>query len=159
MPQTEYNKNILKSLRRIIQAVDIQSKKLSNRSKITGQQLACLRLLLQEEKLTVKDISNRIYISSGTLVGILDRLEKKGLIQREKNKTDRRKLDVSITDEGRKVSEATPNPLQDLFDTLAQLPDMEKATIAFSLEKVANMMNAPKKKKPPKEASDISSII
>lgn len=145
MSDIRYDLHIFHSLRRISQAVDIQSKKLSAKHQITGQQLVCLYLLAQESPLTVKAIGEKIYISSGTLVGILDRLESKGLVLRAQNLQDRRKLNVMITDKGRELVNNTPNPLQEmLYDSLSPLPEMEKATLAFSLEKIANMLQTSK---------------
>lgn len=145
-PLERYDEVILKSLRRIIRGIEIHSRKLNTKYKITGHQLAALNVLIKEQPLTVKAIAEKISLSSGTVVGILDRLEKKEFIYRERDKIDRRKVNVHIAEKGKDVVKSAPSPFQEAFlEHLNELPDMEKATIAFSFERVAELLEIPDK--------------
>jgi DNA-binding MarR family transcriptional regulator len=93
--------------------------------------------------LTATAIAKRVFLSPSTVVGILDRLEQKGLLGRERDTRDRRLVYVSATKEGRKLAENAPSPLQATFaDALKGLPEQEQATIALSLERVVSLMEA-----------------
>ena len=46
-------------------------------------------------------IAQHVQVSPSTVIGILDRLEAKGLIQRERDREDRRLVQVSLTEPGR----------------------------------------------------------
>jgi len=61
------------------------------------------------EPLTPRVISERIYITTGTMTSILDTLERRGFVRRMPHSDDRRKTLVDITDEARTVlAEALP---------------------------------------------------
>lgn len=138
---SRYDLRILGSLRRIIRAVELYSKKLSSQFSITGPQLVCLLAIGGHEKVTASAIAKEIYLSPSTVVGVLDRLEEKGLIERARDRTDRRRVYISLTEKGRTLAQTAPSPLQDrLTDSLSNLEDSDKSTIAKSLEKVVDLM-------------------
>ena len=138
---TDYAMRILLALRRIIRAVDIYSRKLATEYKITGPQLICLYSIVNEGALTQSALGKRYSLSASTVTGILDRLESKGLVNRERSKTDRRKIIVKATDAGTELINNAPSPLQDkLTEAVNQLPELEQATITFSLERIVELM-------------------
>ena len=136
-----FDRHILRSLRMIIRAVDLYSQKLKARHQITGPQLTCLLAIVEDEPLTVTKIAGRVQLSASTVVGILDRLEIKGLIRRVRDQGDRRLINVNATDLGREVAENAPSPLQaGLANALGNLSKLEQATIALSLRRVVELM-------------------
>ncbi|MFZ6862359.1 MarR family winged helix-turn-helix transcriptional regulator [Undibacterium sp. Ji67W] len=50
--------------------------------------------------MTCKELGEKTLITKGTLTGVLDRMEQKGLIQRERGGEDRRQLFVKLTPQG-----------------------------------------------------------
>ncbi len=64
---------------------------------------ALLNLAQDEGGLRMTDISKRLILSKGGTTKVVDRLEKKGLVRRFQNPSDRRALIVEITPEGRKT--------------------------------------------------------
>ena len=139
--KTRYDVRILQSLRMIIRAVDSYSKKLAFEHDITAPQLVCLLAIVEGETVTTKGLAQQIHLSPSTVVGILDRLEKKGLVKRLRDTVDRRVVNVMATAEGRKLADNAPSPLQDgLAGSLKQLAESEQATIAQSLERVVELM-------------------
>ena len=53
--------------------------------------------------MTCKELGEKTLITKGTLTGVLDRLEQKGLVQRERGGEDRRQLFVMLTAEGEAI--------------------------------------------------------
>ena len=93
--------------------------------------------------MTATTISRDVFLSPSTVVGILDRLEEKGLVRRERMSKDRRVVTVTITEAGRKLAGGAPSPLQNrLTEALTVLPLPEQIAIAKSLERVVNLMEA-----------------
>ena len=138
-----YDIRILKSLRRIMRAVDLHSRHLSIVYKITGPQLVCLMAIVDEGSATPSAIGRKVHLSPSTMVGILDRLEAKGLIRRERDSRDRRRVNVTATDKCREIVASAPSPLQDtLAKALRNLPDLEQTAIALSLERIVELMEA-----------------
>ena len=126
-----------------MRAVDIYSRKLRSNCELTAPQLVCLGTVVENEPLTVSEIAQRMYLSPSTVVGILDRLESRRLITRKRSNTDRRVVNTLATKEGRKLAAGAPSALQDgLHRALSNLPMLEQATIALSLKRVVDLMEA-----------------
>ena len=97
--------------------------------------------MIERGPLTATAISREIHVSPSTIVGILDRLEDKGLLRRERSREDRRIVFVAATEAGIALAKETPSPLQKkLADALKALPELEQATITLSLERIVNLM-------------------
>ncbi|CAM5189730.1 DNA-binding MarR family transcriptional regulator OS=Castellaniella defragrans OX=75697 GN=HNR28_000829 PE=4 SV=1 [Castellaniella defragrans] len=141
--QQSYDLRILRALRRITRAVALHSRQLSACSHVTGPQLICLRTVIEHGPLTATAISREVHVSASTIVGILDRLEEKGLVVRERGRADRRIVFVSATEAGRQLARDTPSPLQQkLAESLQALPELEQATITLSLERVVGLIES-----------------
>ncbi|TFH52870.1 MAG: MarR family transcriptional regulator [Candidatus Zixiibacteriota bacterium] len=141
--QPPYEHHILKSLRRIIRALDLYSRKLKNGYGLTVPQLVCLASITKEGPMSSIELSQQVQLSPSTIVGILDRLQKMDLVKRERSAMDRRLVMLSPTDRGREVISGAPSPLQDsLTRALKNLPTSEQATIARSLARVVDLMQA-----------------
>ncbi|MFC0350256.1 MarR family winged helix-turn-helix transcriptional regulator [Undibacterium danionis] len=65
----------------------------------TDSQFDIIATLGNTPGMTCKELGEKTLITKGTLTGVLDRLEQKGLIQRERGE-DRRQLFVKLTPEG-----------------------------------------------------------
>ncbi len=142
--QPRYDLWIFQSLRRIMRAVDLYSAKLSSNYEITSPQLICLLTLKDDGPLTTSALAKLVHLGNSTVVGILDRLEKRDLIRRERGREDRRLVLVSITDQGEELVARAPSPLQDqLAKALLRLPAEEQATIANALDRVVRLMEVP----------------
>jgi len=145
-----YDLQILRALRQIIHAVDVYSRKLKTRYHITAPQLVCLTTICQNGSMTTTHIAGQVHLSPSTVVGILDRLERQGWIQRVRDSRDRRVVNVTVTEEGRRLVDNAPSLLQDrLADALQRLPDLEQATIALSVRRIADLMDVPPQDAPP----------
>ncbi len=138
-----YGIRVLRSLRRIIRAVDIHSRKLNNEFHITAPQLICLYSLENHGNMTLSDLDKDVNLGTSTVNGIVDRLEEKQCLTRTRSSEDRRKVVLAITESGREVTRQAPMLLQDrLSASLRQLPELEQATITLSLERVVELMEA-----------------
>jgi len=134
---------VLSAMRRIIHCVDLYSRELAAKTRITTPQLVCLITLAERGPMTATTISREVFLSPSTVVGILDRLEEKGLVKRERVSKDRRVVTVTISEAGRKLAETAPSPLQSrLTEALGLLPLPEQIAIAKSLERVVSLMEA-----------------
>lgn len=138
-----HDERILGSLRRIIRAVDLYSRYLALRYSLTGPQLVCVRHLLKHGATAPGTLARRISLSPATVTGIVDRLEKRGLVTRERSREDKRKVEIALTDEGRTLAHQMPPPLHEAFSRrLNELPLEEQQEIDRVLEKIVGMMEA-----------------
>ena len=136
-----YDRRILTAIRRIIRSVDIYSHKLGLACGVTVPQLSCLLRIVEAGPFTLKDLASAVDLSPSTLVGIVDRLENKGLVRRARSTEDRRQVLISATEAGVIVANESPSPLQDrLAAALEGLPELERAAITLSLERIVELM-------------------
>jgi len=104
---------------------------------VTEQQWRVLRVLWEQKHLTSAQISILTLLPSPSLVGILDRLEKKELVKRLRSSSDRREINITITDKGRELqSEVMPKvkKIQDQIKVI--LTDPEWRELNKCLEKI-----------------------
>jgi len=134
---------IVASIRRIVRAVDLHSRHLVEAHGITAPQLATLAEAGRLGGATIGVLARAVHLSQPTVSGILDRLERHGLVHRERSDRDRRSVVVTLTDEGRKLLRESPSLLQDRFrDELARLEGWERHWLLSALERIAAMMDA-----------------
>lgn len=62
-----------------------------------------LRALWENDGLTQRELSEKVRMKGPTTVAALNKLEDRGLVRREGNKKDARKINVYLTPEGRKI--------------------------------------------------------
>jgi DNA-binding MarR family transcriptional regulator len=138
-----YGYRVLKSLRRIIRAVDIHSRKLNSEFSVTTPQMICLYVIAKAGEITQRKLALEVDLGASTVTGVLDRLEAKGFITRTRQAPDRRKVMLHATESGRELTQSAPALLQEqLSKSLQQQSELEQVTIALSLEKIVEMMNA-----------------
>ncbi len=136
-----YERRTIQAFRRIIRAIDLHSHKLASRHKITGPQLGCLQAIKDHGPITSARLAQRIFLSPSTIVGIIDRLEEKKLVERSRDRKDRRLIHICITAAGEHLVAEAPSLLQGtLLHALAELPETEQISIALTLEKLVDLI-------------------
>ena len=136
-------RRVLAALRRIVQAIDLHSRRLLTHCEVTAPQLVCLHMLAAEGALTSRALAHRVHVHPSTLVGILDRLESKQLVCRRRDPRDRRSVFVELTRTGTAFIAKAPSPLQSaLADSLRGLSRKDQRRLAESLEEVVGLMQA-----------------
>lgn len=70
---------------------------------ITYTQYIVLLALWEKDDILVKELGEQLYLDSGTLTPLLNKLEKKHYIKKTKGKIDQREIFISLTQEGRNL--------------------------------------------------------
>lgn len=139
----EKYEELLISLRKTIRAIDLYSKKLSKETGLTSPQFIVLKEIASQDGIMVKDIANRINLSSATVTNILDRLENRGFVFRERSSTDKRRVDLHLTQKGQDILINAPKPLQEHFIvTFEALELWEQTQMVAIMQRMAKMMDA-----------------
>lgn len=76
---------------------------------LTPPQFQTLRLLWEQDRQPFKDLAVSLGCTRPTMTGIVDTLEKNGLVTRQPNPDDRRSLLVTLTDKGFALEGRTPD--------------------------------------------------
>ncbi|MFP8967910.1 MarR family winged helix-turn-helix transcriptional regulator [Pokkaliibacter sp. CJK22405] len=143
MPQDAHDQ-VLITLRRIIQAIDIHSRSLKKQSGLTTPQLLIMQAISKLGVVPIRALATQVNLSQATVTTIIDRLEAHGLVSRERSQEDKRKVHALLTEQGREVLAQAPEPMQAHFiKRFKELPDWEKGMLVASLQRLASLMNAP----------------
>jgi len=144
MPET-VSMQIMMRLRQIIQGLSKHSKYIQENYKVTVPQLICLRAIYEHGPISLGALTKIVFLNNSTVTGIADRLEKRGLIQRNRISRDRRQVHVEITREGIAFIQQAPTPLQDRFLQRLNALDPDKITmILWCLEMLVDMLGPEK---------------
>lgn len=144
-PHLSLYDHALVALRRIIRATDLQSKKLARETGLTLPQFMILQSLKEKDDATIGSIAQDINLTQATVTTIIDRMQARGIVTRQRNTVDQRKVNVRITDTGRELLKRGPATLQDRFgDRFAMLSEWEQHGIVATLQRVASLMDAEK---------------
>ena len=134
---------VLVALRRVIRATDLHSKHLAKTTGLTAPQILLLQTIRDKGEVTIGELANDMSLSQATVTTIIDRMEKRNLVYRERSTTDKRKVHAYLTDDALEVLKEAPIPLQDHFARqFGDLQEWEQSMIISSLQRVAQMMDA-----------------
>lgn len=148
--QQDLSDSVVSTLRQIIRAIDLQSKKLTKKYGLTGPQLIVLKEISKSPDKQISEIARNISLSQATVTSILDRLGQQGLTIRCRSDQDKRKVHILLTDKAKEIMDKKPALLQDEFtDQFSRLEEWEKNMLLASLQRLAFMMDASNIKSPP----------
>jgi DNA-binding MarR family transcriptional regulator len=134
---------VLIALRRVIRATDLHSKYLAKTTGLTAPQILLLQILRDKGQITIGALANELSLSQATVTTILDRLEKRKLVYRQRSQTDKRKVHAFLTEDAVEVLKNAPIPLQEQFTRqFGDLQEWEQTMIISALKRVAQMMDA-----------------
>lgn len=135
--------DVLIALRQITRAIDVHSKKMVREIGLTSPQLLVLKEIEQNPTIKASTIAKEVHLSQATVTTIIDRLQKAGLIVRARSDSDKRVVNLALTDAGRARIENAPDLLQAGFlEKFKSLEEWERLQLVSSLQRVAAMMNA-----------------
>ena len=128
-----------------VRGMDISSRQLISERGLTTPQLICLQHLQEQGPMTTGMLAQTVSLSPATVTGILDRLELRGLVTRERRPEDKRHVLVAVTPTGAAAAEAAPSRLANRFThALARLPEDDRAEVhrvILYLADLADMRN------------------
>lgn len=134
---------IFDNLRRVFQVVHEHSRRVERHTGLTGPQVWAIRVISANEPIKISGIAKRMYLHTATVVGIIDRLEARGYVQRMRDTKDRRVVFVELTKEGRSLVANAPQVAQGmLLSGLEELPARKLKTIHSGLELMVRLLDA-----------------
>jgi MarR family transcriptional regulator, organic hydroperoxide resistance regulator len=141
--RSEIVAKIIDNLRRVFQVVNEQSKKAEHATGLTGPQLWAIKTIAQEAPIMVSEIARRMYLHPATVVGILDRLEKQGMVKRVRSTEDRRVVKVELSAQGQALVKKAPKVAQGLLvEGLEKLNAKKLINIAQGLDQMVGILGA-----------------
>jgi len=116
-----------------------------SRHKLSVSQFRTLEILYNQGPLCQKDISEHVVKTTGTMTTVIDGLEKKSLARRVRAKNDRRRYNVELTTEGKKlVKKILPQQTKRIKKVMERLPSMDLE----HLKRICNTLSLGEKIRP-----------
>ncbi len=136
-------KEIVGAIRKFVRAVSLDAFKISKKYGLTGPQSTLLRTLVKEGPLSSASLSRRLYVTPSNITGIIDRLEKKGLVERIRKERDRRIVLINLTESGAELSNSLPDPIEKkLIYELGDLKPEHVRILALVMNQILNLIDA-----------------
>jgi MarR family transcriptional regulator, 2-MHQ and catechol-resistance regulon repressor len=119
-------------------AVEVYAQKSVSELEICGSDFAVLEALLHKGVLPVNEIGRKVLLTSGSITVAVDRLERKGLVERRAHAGDRRARIVHLTKEGKRlIKRAYAEHAADMERLVsASLTTAERKTLIRLLKKI-----------------------
>jgi MarR family 2-MHQ and catechol resistance regulon transcriptional repressor len=97
---------------------------------LTPQQFGVLECLYHRGPMRPGELSAKLLKSGGNITLVVDNLEKRGLVRRQRDSDDRRAVVVSLTDEGReRIGRLFPRHAADIVEEMSILTAEEQETL------------------------------
>lgn len=104
---------------------------------LTFSQYGALDILYHLGPLPLGQIAEKILRSEGNMTTVVDNLERRGLVRRERNERDRRVITLSLTDTGRQIiEEVLPQHIQAIIEEMSILTPDEQETLSRLCRKI-----------------------
>ncbi|MBN1132082.1 MAG: MarR family transcriptional regulator [Bacteroidales bacterium] len=135
---------VLIKIRQIVRSINLESKRIWKEYGVSIPQVLCLSYLQRSPNYmsTQGSIRKFLNLNSSTVSGIINRLEKKGLLARLPRSGDKRIVQIVLTSEGdRMLSRIPPLLHEQLSENLQQLDPDELASIMKGLDKLVGLLN------------------
>lgn len=140
-PPADPTASLVRSVRRIAQAIDVRSREIAGLTGLTLPQLLVLQAVRALGEVSTSAISRDVSMSPPTVVAVLDKLEAKGMAVRYRSTIDRRIVHVRLTDAGKNALATSPGLLGNGFiSSFAALSPDDQAAMALAVDRLATMM-------------------
>lgn len=133
--------NITKQLRVVFRAVQAHSKTVERQCGLSSAKLWMMWELFANPGLKVSELARALTIHASTCSNMLDQLEDKDLIRRDRSKIDQRAVHLYLTEKGTKLLAKAPRPAQGtLSEALERLSDKHLDHLEDGLNKLIESM-------------------
>jgi len=108
---------------------------------LSKPELLTLESISKQKELIMSRLAKELGVGFSTATGIVDRLIKKKLVNRERNHGDRRVVKVSLSKRGKEIVSAYQEQKKKTFRKMIEvLTESEQVSFLAVLEKIANKM-------------------
>ncbi len=133
----------MQNLRRLVKVIEDYSRSMERHFGLTGPQLWALWELGRNGPMALKDLASQMQLEPSTLVGVVDRLIGKELVQRTQDPLDRRRVSLCPSPKGAELLRQAPHPAQGyLLQGLRRMEPEQLMEVHRSLQVLVKVMEA-----------------
>ena len=137
------SRDVLDSLRRIVQVLRESSRRAERQLGVSGAQLFVLEKLDEAPCQSLNELAARTHTHQSSVSTVVARLVARRLVARQRSARDARRLELVLTARGRRMAADTPGAAQNhLIRTIENLPPRARRQLASLLRLVVRGMDA-----------------
>ena len=111
---------------------------------LTEQQWRVLRVLWERDGCVLSELAEATLIPAPSLVGILDRLERNGMLTRRRSKSDRRKVHIFVSREGKELEQQVSPKVDEAYAELeASIDSAQWAQLLHAMDRLIEQAQRP----------------
>lgn len=104
---------------------------------VSGAQLWAMSEIMAAGGMTISQLGKAMSLHQSTTSNLVEKLEKKGLVVRERSTEDRRVVEVKMTEMGRNALSSAPGPYRGVLpDALMRMPQEDLMALKSCLDKL-----------------------
>ncbi|MFO7877239.1 MAG: MarR family transcriptional regulator [Desulfovermiculus sp.] len=137
--------HIVTAIRQLVSSIHHNSSMLKKYYGLTGPQSEALRILEDYGPISSAALSRKLYVTPSNVTGIIDRLEKKGLVERIRKPRDRRVSLITLTEKGDMLYQSLPASIEGKLISGLHDMDLEQVTkLHEEIYKILEILEADK---------------
>lgn len=132
---------VLRHFRQLFKSVKSHFQTVEVNTGVSGSQLWALAEIAERGGARVGEIADVLSIKHSTASNLIDRLEQRGLVARERDRDDQRVVRVTISERGSETLGRAPRPFEGVLpDALDKLGKVELALLAQGLQRLEEVL-------------------
>lgn len=135
---------VLINIRKIVRAINLENKRIQKQFGLSIPQLLCLNFLRNRpgKSANHKEIKDYLNLNASTVTGIISRLNLKGLVKKKPLKTDKRIVEVELTEACENLFQDVPELMHSrLNEKLKQLSEQKLTQLKVSLDFIIDLLD------------------
>ncbi|QHT58835.1 MarR family transcriptional regulator [Paenibacillus lycopersici] len=136
--------DIFQTYREINQAFFQILSKAASKHNLTALQLVVLRVLHEYPEIRVSELAEKLNLGNSTTSGIVDRMVKADMVERERTKKDRRAMTLTLTDKGKALWRETDATRLNMMRPLLSLSEQDHRELSRLQNEVLRLLKQSK---------------
>lgn len=138
----EITRNIERHLRKVDYIIRQKGREILKDTNMTIPQFNALQILINNEEMTIGELSQAMYLACSTITDLVYRMEKSKLVVRKRDKKDKRVVRIEVLPIGHEiVKDVLDNRVRFLEDVLESLDEETILSLDLGLSSLYKALN------------------
>lgn len=137
--------SIEKHLRKVDYIIRKKGREILKDFNITIPQFTALQILINNDQMTIGELSQKMALACSTITDLIDRMERNGLVVRKKDEKDKRIVRIQVLPKGHEIVEKVlEKRINFLNSKMRELTESEKESLNQALKRLYDAMQEDK---------------
>ncbi|ACS99610.1 MarR family winged helix-turn-helix transcriptional regulator [Paenibacillus sp. JDR-2] len=118
--------------------------KSASKHNLTALQLLVLRVLHESPEIRMSELAEKLNVGNSTMSGIVDRMVKAGILERERTEADRRAMTMKLTERGKELWRETDETRMNMMRPLLSMTEQDHRELSRLQNEVLRLLKQSK---------------